>query len=792
MDKATESSLLTLPQRLPQPVALPLRSLHSSCRPEVRQVWLDRATRMLTRCLAFAALAEYRSDPGGDDRLDARLARAAERGDWADVLDALRPALLARGGNLFAPDLWRPGPSAWLGQATDASRDFRARLATLLGRAAPLARYVLGFLADHREDRLEGVHRYVLHRCQGSDECFGYSAFSDRRGLPEGAVLLLHPSGQRALVLEPLVRCEVCPHEEVLRTFLLSTLTDSEATWETSGCSHRLVAGPDSEEYQACRALVSPASGRRFAPERLLVPLSPAGPGASGPVGASLVEGLVVDSWRIVAPLRPGGSAEIYLVETLDSDEVRLLKVLRPDLARDHRQVLRFERSGRLALQVCHPRLVRAVGMGYHRHLPYLVMEYLPGGDLQRRLEADGPMNLEQAIQTLGQMTQGLAELHRRGLVHRDLKPSNVLFTADGQASLADFGLTRPEGGPGLTASATLLGTFGYLAPEQREGRPADRRSDLYSLATTALVMTRGRLPHSPEDAQTSLAAWPPRWRAYLRACLEEDPDRRPRSLEPLLRLLNAQTPDPDPDGQFTRWRSDLLDRIRAWREGGLADDLLLPAPELPQARRWRDSHQDCLTAPELEFLEESERVTRATPERRAAAWAIDTLLVLVGVIVLFYSVLRLGTVGLLAVVGFLMYQALGDSHGRTLPGRRRMGIRLVDRAGQPLTWVRALARVCLANPAVVGWIVVATSLRIFLAFHPITSDQARPWGEPVAAGLLLIPVLQAALNLFSLYSHRSNLALHDRILGTQVVVALTEDAGLPPRSPPPGPGGAP
>jgi serine/threonine protein kinase/uncharacterized RDD family membrane protein YckC len=788
MVEVTESSLLTLPQRLPQPVALPLRKLHSSSRPEVRQVWLDRAIQMLIRCLAFAALAEYRQGPEDDDLSEARLTQAAERGDWADLLEALRPPLLARGEEQFAPDLWTPESATWLGQASDTSRDFRARLAALLTAASPLARYTMGFLADHREDRLEGVHRYVLHRCQGSDECFGYSPFSDRHGLPEGAVLLLHPSGLRALVLEPLVRCEVSPHGEVLRTFVLSTLTDAEATWESCGCSHRLVAGPDSEEHRACQALVTPASGRRFAPERLQLRLTPAGPGESGPVGASLMEGTVVDSWRIVAPLRPGGSAEIYLVESLDSTEIRLLKVLRPDLARDHRQVLRFERAGRLALQVRHPRLVGAVGMGYHHHLPYLVMEYLPGGDLQRRLDADGPMPLDQAIRTLDQMAQGLAELHRRGLMHRDLKPSNVLFAEDGQASLADFGLARPELGLGLTASATLLGTFGYLAPEQQEGRPADRRSDLYALATTALVMTRGRLPRSPEEIQTALAAWPPRIRTCLRACLEEDPDRRPGSLAPLLRLLNMRMPDPDPDRQFTTWRSDLMDRLRAWREGGLADELLLPAAELPQARCWRESHQDCLTRPELEFLAESERINRATPERRAAAWAIDTVLVLVGIVTLFHGVVRVTTLGLLAMAGFLLYQALADSHGRTLPGRRLLGIRLVDRAGRPLTWVRALARVCLANPTVLCWVVLATSLRIARASHLPTLEPADAGSVYLAATMLTLPLLQGMLNLFSLYSRRSNLAVHDRILGTQVVLATPDATEPPPGGHPPAP----
>jgi serine/threonine protein kinase len=199
-----------------------------------------------------------------------------------------------------------------------------------------------------------------------------------------------------------------------------------------------------------------------------------------------------------------------------------------------------LQRDCAVAARVQGPHLVRVHGQGHTAAWSYVAMEHLPGGDLARRLHAALPR--VQALSLLRQAAQGLAQLHRQGLVHRDVKPANFLLRADGSLVLADFGLVA-EAGQQDVAPGTLVGTPRYVAPEQLQGAPAAAAADVYGLGVLLYEMLCGRPPFAGETLAEVLAQHLLATPARLPAAYSDLQDLADRMLA---REVQSRLPDAD------------------------------------------------------------------------------------------------------------------------------------------------------------------------------------------------------------------------------------------------------
>jgi serine/threonine protein kinase len=227
----------------------------------------------------------------------------------------------------------------------------------------------------------------------------------------------------------------------------------------------------------------------------------------------------------------------------------------------------RFHREAKAMLRLQHPNLVRILGSGQSAGgLCYLVMEYLEGGDLRRRLQ-NGPVEAGAAVEMGLQICAGLQYAHEQGYVHRDIKPANILLTAGGVAKLGDFGLAKlidPADAVSetehlaLTETGMTLGTPGYMAPEQLTGGAVDHRADLYSLGVTLYEMLTGTVPRGLFTPPSARAAVDRKLDAIVLQALNEAPERRYASADGMaadLRRISTGLRGPSPADRRAGWR---------------------------------------------------------------------------------------------------------------------------------------------------------------------------------------------------------------------------------------------
>src|SRR5437773_1145811 len=216
--------------------------------------------------------------------------------------------------------------------------------------------------------------------------------------------------------------------------------------------------------------------------------------------------------YEIVAPLGSGGMGEVYRARDTRLGRDVAVKVLPASLSADAERLRRFEQEARATGALDHPNIIAIHDLGTHDGSPYVVTELLDGETLRERINGTA-LPPRKAIDYAGQVARGLAAAHERGIVHRDLKPENLFVTRDGRVKILDFGLaklTQPEkGGPQTnlptetagTEPGIVMGTLGYMSPEQVRGRPADARNDISSFrvlligaALAVLLLRRPRV----------------------------------------------------------------------------------------------------------------------------------------------------------------------------------------------------------------------------------------------------------------------------------------------------------
>ncbi|MCH8319638.1 MAG: serine/threonine protein kinase [Acidobacteria bacterium] len=277
--------------------------------------------------------------------------------------------------------------------------------------------------------------------------------------------------------------------------------------------------------------------------------------------------GETVSHYRILEKLGQGGMGEVFLAQDTTLDRKVALKFLPEELQQDPTARKRFLREAKSAAALDHPFICKIYEIGKAQDRTFIAMEYIQGTTLEERM-AEGPLPIEDVLETAGEIADALEGAHRRGIVHRDLKPSNVMLLPEGHVKVMDFGLAKrltPEGeeedvSTVLTQEGAAVGTVPYMSPEQVRGKPLDTRSDIFSLGVVLYEMVTGVHPFKKDSimdtAQTILSVTPPPIARYaddvpdllqhtIRKMLAKDPGERYQTAKALmidLRRLNLDT----------------------------------------------------------------------------------------------------------------------------------------------------------------------------------------------------------------------------------------------------------
>jgi tetratricopeptide (TPR) repeat protein len=238
--------------------------------------------------------------------------------------------------------------------------------------------------------------------------------------------------------------------------------------------------------------------------------------------------GATLGPYRIEARLGAGGMGEVFRAVDTRLGRAVAIKITREQFSN------RFHREARAISSLNHPNICTLYDVGPN----YLVMELVEGETMAARLQS-GPLPVKTALLYASEILAAVAEAHAKGIIHRDLKPGNIMIAKSG-IKVLDFGLAKSEQDDTVTASHMVMGTPAYMAPEQREGKPADARSDIYSFGCILYEMLTGARAAFQRSRISSR-----KLEAIVNRCLEEDPERRPPSAAELKRELSAILPAP-------------------------------------------------------------------------------------------------------------------------------------------------------------------------------------------------------------------------------------------------------
>ena len=207
--------------------------------------------------------------------------------------------------------------------------------------------------------------------------------------------------------------------------------------------------------------------------------------------------------YKLIDVRGSGSMATVYVSRDLDSNRIFAVKVLRPEIANQGEFLERFHREAQILMFLTDPHIVRPVEYGDDGDVHYIVMDYVDGTTLKEQIIASAPFPVDRAIDVALQAAEGLnAAFMQKKVVHRDVKPQNILVTTKNVVKLTDFGMARAQESVTLTGSNVFMGTPFYVAPEQADdGRNADIRSDLYSLACVLFEMLTGQVPYDGTNA---------------------------------------------------------------------------------------------------------------------------------------------------------------------------------------------------------------------------------------------------------------------------------------------------
>jgi len=314
----------------------------------------------------------------------------------------------------------------------------------------------------------------------------------------------------------------------------------------------------------------------------------------SSPVQVTLMPGTKLGEYEVQKLLGSGGMGEVYRARDQRLRRDVAIKVLPSFLSSDKERLRRFEQEAQAAAALNHPNILAVFQMGTHQGAPYLVSELLEGETLREQI-THGPIAARKAIDYGVQIAHGLAAAHEKGIVHRDLKPENLFATRDGRIKILDFGLAKlkqPEpshqqGTPTLGATVTepgmVMGTAGYMSPEQVRGKDVDHRTDIFAFGAILYEMLAGKrafqkttsvdtmsaiLHEEPVPVSQIVSNIPPALQRTVHRCLEKSPEQRFQSASDLAFALEALS-----DSQATPLpgKAEHGPAKSAWRLAGLS-----------------------------------------------------------------------------------------------------------------------------------------------------------------------------------------------------------------------------
>ena len=305
----------------------------------------------------------------------------------------------------------------------------------------------------------------------------------------------------------------------------------------------------------------------------------------------SLIAGTRLGPYEILSQLGAGGMGEVYRARDARLDRDVAIKILPASLSRDPERLRRFQQEAQAVAALNHPNILAIHDFGEHDGSPYIVTELLEGETLRGRMGA-GAIPARKATEVAWQVARGLAAAHAKGIVHRDLKPENIFVTRDGRVKILDFGLAKlvpermtPDAAtlPTQTEPGVVMGTVGYMSPEQVKGQVADHCSDLFSFGAVLYEMTTGKqafggttsaiifhaiLGEAPSSPARLNSQCPPELERIINKALEKNRDLRYQSASDI--------------------RADLKRLKRDMESGGAATIALVPPTATRLRGPWR------------------------------------------------------------------------------------------------------------------------------------------------------------------------------------------------------------
>lgn len=306
-----------------------------------------------------------------------------------------------------------------------------------------------------------------------------------------------------------------------------------------------------------------------------------------------LTSGTKIGPYEIQAPLGAGGMGEVYRARDSRLDRIVAVKILPSSFASDAERLRRFEQEARSVAALNHPNILSVHDIGTHEGTPYMVCELLEGETLRQRLQG-AVLSSRKAIEYAIQIAHGLAAAHEKGIIHRDLKPENIFLTKDGRLKILDFGLAKIAHSAGannsaqtltavdvaLTDAGQVMGTAGYMSPEQVRGLQVDHRSDIFSFGSIFFEMLSGKRAFSRDTAAETMTA-----------ILKEDPPeltQLSRNISPALERIARHCLEKNPEQRFQSARDLAFDLEALSQYSGSSAGVVAKPTPVQRLRRYQ------------------------------------------------------------------------------------------------------------------------------------------------------------------------------------------------------------
>lgn len=261
--------------------------------------------------------------------------------------------------------------------------------------------------------------------------------------------------------------------------------------------------------------------------------------------------------YEIIEKLGKGGMGSVYRVEDKKLKQEVALKLIKPEIARDRKTIERFRNELKIARNIRHKNVCGMYDLGEAGGTHFITMEYVRGEDLKSFIHRSGKLAAGTAVRIAEQVCEGLAEAHKLGVVHRDLKPANIMIDREGNVRIMDFGIARFLKEEGVTGAGVMIGTPGYMSPEQVEGKEVDQRSDIYSLGIILYEMVTGRVPF---EGGTPIAVGVKHKNLdnIILRCLEKDKEKRYQDVREILSDIKNLEADKQAPGKIPGWKNSI------------------------------------------------------------------------------------------------------------------------------------------------------------------------------------------------------------------------------------------